>query len=48
MATVPSLQPPSAARLLFEVAALRLQVKMLEAEVVELKARPSERDPDAV
>ena len=39
---------PPAVRLLFEVAALRLKVKMLERDIADLKARVGERDTDAV
>jgi hypothetical protein len=35
---------PSAVRLLFEVAALRLKVKLLEREVADLKAQMGERE----
>jgi hypothetical protein len=42
------IQLPPAARLLFEVAALRLQVKGLQRDVAELKVRLGERDSDAV
>jgi hypothetical protein len=39
---------PPTARLLFEVAALRLKVKMLERDIADLKARVGERDDDEV
>jgi hypothetical protein len=38
-AIMPELQIPSVTRLLLEVAALRLRIKVLEREMAELKAQ---------
>jgi hypothetical protein len=41
---MPELQIPPVARLLLEVAASRLWIKVLQREVADLKARLGERD----
>jgi cell division protein FtsB len=42
---MPGLQIPPMARLLLEIAALRRQVKALQAEVTDLKDRLAKLDP---